>query len=440
MKKKIAVLLFAAVLVLGICLTPVRSEAQASSSGASYFTPEKMEETLVGFIGSGEDSRVNRTSFTDFEKNALNWLAGEMQTLSADGDEQVFIVDKKNFNYMDKYTSSNLEVRYGSDGTDKTRKQVVIGANYDNVYGDIGSARGTGGAGALMNATGVSVVLELAEYLRRERPVYAFDVVLVFFGASEPGLIGSREYVTNQMTAQQRNNTLLMVNIQRVGGDHMYIYSDEVKTLHNEMLFETAEELGTEFRRQPKFTPYMSAESIDGIPYTTWGMIGDQAGFMSSGINTANIFGGNLESLNMSNAETQGGNISYTASDNVETLKNRYPDYKIAMADIASLVVSTLNRQDFADVCMRSQSEKYDYAWLTKPVIVSIILVGVMALAGVALILTVKRFEKKYPFKPIVKRLRIAVFGMDYETQTDEDIFVDVKPNDPRGGNPFDGY
>ena len=64
-----------------------------------------------------------------------------------------------------------------------------------------------------------------------------------------------------------------------------------------------------------------------------------------------------------------------------------------------------------------------------------IVLFIVIALC-ILLIVLVKHFEKKYPFVPIVRKMKIAVFGMEYENKTDGDIFVDIK----RPKNPFDGY
>lgn len=434
MKKRLCLAAAACLLlVVGLSFVPFQTRARAAGA-ASFFTPDAMERALTEFLGEGSDSRVDRTSFTDAEKTAGNWLNARLTQLSEAAGGGL-TVGKHAFSYSEQYNSYNIDARY--KGADSTR-QVILGANYDNLYGDIGNLKGNKAAGALQNATGVAVLLEIARYLVTQRPEYPFDVVLVFFGASEPGLIGSREYV-NKMTADARLNTLLMANIQRVGGDHLYVYDDEVKTMHGQLLLDAAAANGAEFRRQPASTPYIAAETVQGIPYTTWGMLGDQAGFMSSGINTVNIFGGRLGSLNLSNAETIGGGISYTSKDNLEMLKSRYPAYKQQMADIASMLTSALAREDFTSVCLASPIEKYNYTWLTKPVYVSIILVGVMALLGVALILIVKHFEKKYPYIPIKKSLKIAVFGMDYEQQNGNDIFVDIKPND-RPNNPFDGY
>ena len=417
-------------LTLVLCLGVVRPNRQAHAATADgFFTAAAMEQALTEFLGSGADNRIDRTSFSDAEKTAANWLNAKLTEYDS------LHVEKSAFTYAEKYNSYNIEARYtGAD----SRYQVIIGANYDNMYENVGNLKGNKGAGALQNATGVSVLLEIARYLQETKPVYPFDVVLVFFGASEPGLIGSRDYV-NKMTTDSRLNTLLMANVQRVGGDRLYVYDDEVKTLHGKLLLDTASERGLSFRRQPTSVPYIAAETVQGIPYTTWGMLGDQAGFMSSGINTVNVFGGHIGSFNLNNAETLGGNISYTAKDNLDTLKSRYPDYSRQMADIADMLTATIAREDFTDTCLRSPTEKYDYTWLTKPVYVSIILVGMMILAGVALILLVKHFEKKYPFVPVHKKLKIAVFGIDYEDKDTNDIFVDVKPTG-RSNNPFDGY
>lgn len=404
------------------------------ASDASFFTAEAMEQTLTEFLGTGNDTRTDRTSFTEAEAKAGDWLRVKLDGM--DG----LTVNKTDVKYDETHTSFNIEARFkGTDG----KQQVIVGANYDNLYKDIGNIKGFGSAGALQNATGVATVLELARYLTEVKPQYPFDVVLVFFGASEPGLYGSRDYV-NGMTAERRDGTLLMANVQRIGGDELYIYDNEVKTPHGNMLFDTAAAHGLSFKRQPTSVPYIASETVHGVPYTTWGMLGDQASFQSNGINCVNIFGGHLGGLSLGNAETVGNNISYTKNDNLDTLQSRYPDYSRKMADVATLLVETFEREDFAATCAASAASTYNYKWLTKPVYVSIILVGIMVIAGVVLILLVKHFEKKYPYTPTRKTLKIAVFGMEYEDPSDTDVFVDVKPHDNpferHNNNPFDGY
>ncbi|HZK01504.1 MAG TPA: M28 family peptidase [Anaerovoracaceae bacterium] len=81
---------------------------------------------------------------------------------------------------------------------------VYLTAHYDSV----------GGPGAVDNASGVGVLLELAR-------VYAntdcsADLVFIAFGAEEPGLLGSRDFVSN-LKGNIREDVLAVVNIDTVG-------------------------------------------------------------------------------------------------------------------------------------------------------------------------------------------------------------------------------
>jgi hypothetical protein len=95
-------------------------------------------------------------------------------------------------------------------------EQIVIGAHYDSVRV---------GRGAFDNATGVALLLQLADALRDEKTPYT--LVFVAFGAEEAGLKGSATYVS-EMSAQARTDTVLMINLDAVAtGDRLYCYSSK---------------------------------------------------------------------------------------------------------------------------------------------------------------------------------------------------------------------
>jgi Zn-dependent M28 family amino/carboxypeptidase len=93
---------------------------------------------------------------------------------------------------------------------------IMIGAHYDSV---------TVGHGADDNASGVAVLLELAETLRDTPTPYTLRFVA--FGAEEVGPLGSDAYV-EQLSREERRNTIAMINLDSViAGDHLYVYSLE---------------------------------------------------------------------------------------------------------------------------------------------------------------------------------------------------------------------
>ncbi len=95
-------------------------------------------------------------------------------------------------------------------------EQIVIGAHYDSV---------SAGRGAFDNATGVALMMQLADALRDASTPYT--LVFVAFGAEEVGLRGSAHYVA-EMSDQTKAETVLMINFDSVAtGDRLYCYSSK---------------------------------------------------------------------------------------------------------------------------------------------------------------------------------------------------------------------
>ena len=91
----------------------------------------------------------------------------------------------------------------------KPAGDIILSAHIDSA----------GTPGAQDNASGVAVLLELAEHLSRlDLP---FRLKFVFFGAEEVGLVGSRAYLEQHQTDLQRCQ--LLFNLDSVGGKEIYI-------------------------------------------------------------------------------------------------------------------------------------------------------------------------------------------------------------------------
>jgi hypothetical protein len=97
---------------------------------------------------------------------------------------------------------------------------VIVGAHYDSVPGNVGVG---GGLGADDNASGVAVMLEVAERIARYKQEY--DLVFVAFGAEEAGLHGSFHYVDN-MSEPDIDRAIAMINFDSlIVGDKLYIHA-----------------------------------------------------------------------------------------------------------------------------------------------------------------------------------------------------------------------
>jgi len=110
---------------------------------------------------------------------------------------------------------------------------VIVGAHYDSFPADTGVG---GGLGADDNASGVAVMLEVAERIARYNQEY--DLVFVAFGAEEAGLRGSFHYVES-MSAPDIARAIAMINFDSLSvGDKLYIHagSNEKTWARDEML------------------------------------------------------------------------------------------------------------------------------------------------------------------------------------------------------------
>ena len=120
------------------------------------------------------------------------------------------------FRAIDDYGHRTRSVNVVAVKTGRSAREIVVGAHYDSVKD---------GRGADDNASGVAVMLEVAELLKDETTPYT--IRFVAFGAEEVGMLGSNAYVS-QMSKADRANTVAMVNLDSVmAGDIAYIYSDE---------------------------------------------------------------------------------------------------------------------------------------------------------------------------------------------------------------------
>lgn len=450
MKKKLCIvcsLLALAVLCCSFTFTAFAETGETGSSATHNFTSGDMKRELSDFVGgvSGKD-RMDRTSFSAGEAAAAQYLSQVMGGLTAwETQSNPFTYQPYSAKPEELYASQNIVSVYKSPASGG--KAVILGANYDNQYGDFKTSShtvltATASSGAYMNGTGVATLLQLARAIDEQRPALDFDVYVVFFGAGEMGHFGAEKFVESYMSAALLENTLLMVNLQRIGGDHTYIYSDEVKTDHNEYLFSKVNELGLDFSRVPTTLPLMPADYLEGMQYVHMGMIGANKAFADRNVPYANIFGGTFDTLQLGLDDTKGQkSVIYTENDNVQYLNDKLSSYSYKMAETAELLFASLVSPDFVSAVENTKQNVYDYDWLMHPWIASVIMIGIILLSGLALVLVVKHLEKKYPYKPTVKRLKIAVFGMEYEEKNDSDIFLDIKPNaHSNDRNPFDGY
>ena len=164
-------------------------------------------------------------------------------------------------------------------------QEIIVGAHYDSPQE---------GTGADDNASGVGVLLEVAQRIRNISTPYTIRFIL--FGAEEIGLEGSK-YYAGQMEEADIQNTIAMINLDAlIAGDVAYVYGNAGKTgdLRDRALEYARErnlDLQTQPGTKPEYPPGTTGDFSDhapfkalGIPYayfesTNW-MLGDQDGYI----------------------------------------------------------------------------------------------------------------------------------------------------------------
>ena len=110
-----------------------------------------------------------------------------------------------------KYGSANIMGKVGNNRS--SSKEILITAHFDTYRKN--------NPGASDNASGVGVVLELARYFKRIEGELNCTVKFVCFGGEEIGIIGSRNYLYDNVNSLKQCE--LLFNIDDVGGNGLVL-------------------------------------------------------------------------------------------------------------------------------------------------------------------------------------------------------------------------
>jgi Zn-dependent M28 family amino/carboxypeptidase len=289
---------------------PTIEATQLPAQQLSTITPRPNELPAAGEIALLHVDAISngigaRPAGSEQEAQTLQYIISVFEKLRIPSQVQPFTVTVDG----NMIQSANvMAVKYGASG-----QEIIVGAHYDSVKV---------GQGADDNASGVSVVLEVAERLRDQETPYTVRFIL--FGAEELGLEGSKYYVS-QMTEEQKQNTLAMINLDSVSaGDFAYVYGDagERGAIRNWTL---------EFAKNNKLTLQTQPGENLKYPAGTAGDWSDHAAFKAAGIPYTS-----LEATNWTLGDKDGytqvdpqygeaGKIWHTSYDTLEYINTTFP-------------------------------------------------------------------------------------------------------------------
>jgi hypothetical protein len=284
--------------------TPLQSTPQITR------TPVPVEGSAPGEIAfshvtSIADGIGPRPTGTETESQAAQYILNTLRGFGYAPDLQPFTATEK----FGVVQSANIvAVKQGL-----SPQEIIVGAHYDSVQV---------GTGADDNASGVGVLLEVAQRIKDISTPYTIRFIL--FGAEEIGLEGSK-YYASRMKEEEIQNTIAMINLDSlIAGDIPYVYGDAGDAgVIRDWTLKFAEEHDLDLQTQPgtlpEYPPGTTGDFSDhapfkalGIPYTyfestNW-MLGDKDGYVQ-----------------VSPEYGENGKIWHTQYDTIEYIDTTFP-------------------------------------------------------------------------------------------------------------------
>lgn len=162
---------------------------------------------------------------------------------------------------------------------------VIFGAHYDNIY-----SPSTNGYGD--NLSGVAALLQTLQKTKLTN--YNYNAWFVLFGAEEVGAKGSEHFVKT-LTAQERANIFMFINLDSVGlGDELFYSNGGSKTEYLRFAQKVNYDLGNRFSA---YTPNLVYPSVGSQSVSSLLMQSDMRPFLQNGINAITLFAGSKTPL-----------------------------------------------------------------------------------------------------------------------------------------------
>lgn len=318
------------------------------------------------------------------EELAIEYIKNKLQTYGYEAFYEDGYIDEFEFIYgfSSKIIGYNVA---GIKRNNSSDKYVIIGAHYDTVNGS-GSFEGV-----YDNASGIIAMLNIAKNLSAVSLPY--NIVFVSFGAEEYGTIGSQYFV--QSMNIKAENILLYVNLDSIGcGDEMYIYADEVSTIHEDYIYSLAQQYSQNFEKEsinlpPDIKNVNYSYGYGNYDYNHMGLSSDNVSFLSQGINSIFFFSGKWKNGTIGIQESSvNDNIYHTSGDNIENVLVKYPQFPNRIALVCDVATNMLLQENFASIMEESYKSKASYMFFTNKTYPMIFLcvVGVIGLIVINLI------------------------------------------------------
>ena len=257
---------FAAILTIFLAVVALQYPALANQSGLQI--PDQITGDIaydhVYFLAEKLGARVTGT---DPELDARDYIMNKFLDMGYDVEIQPFTFERRG----EEYESANIIAT--KEG--KIDQSVIVGAHYDSVEERGCDEIGEVSNGAGDNASGVGVMLEVAEVLANYKT--HGTIKFIAFGAEEMGLRGSR-YYAEQMSEKEIADTVTMIDLDSVGaGDFFYVYSglDDNPGWARDLALRIGQRMGYDLRTSPEseyFEYGTTGDWSDHVPFRLLGI------------------------------------------------------------------------------------------------------------------------------------------------------------------------
>jgi len=152
-----------------------------------------------------------RPASTEHEQEAGAWIHDKLSSFGYEVQVQPFTYKIRN--------KAKASTNYIVEKQGLSDKVIVLAAHYDSTGDDHGSL------GATDNGAGLAAATAIAEALQNKESI-PYTVRIIFVGAEENGLNGSKYYVKNAAESGKLDDVIAMINYDTVGGgDIVYVHS-----------------------------------------------------------------------------------------------------------------------------------------------------------------------------------------------------------------------
>lgn len=336
MMKKFAIILILAIVSISLFSFTLTANAQTETDFEAYELYERFSKDYrqrsPGSTGENESALFIANKLTEFgysAKDGQSEAINLLQTFS--GEMLVEDISTLNVERI-PFTSSNV-VAFKRCGKENA-KLLVLGCSYGNIYGFDESKS----EGAYESSTAVATLLNIASKLSRTENL-DFDLAFVFFGAEYINFAGSDNFLK-----ENKQQILGYIDVDSIGGgEDLYVYYDDVKTAHGELIDSIISKFDFDVKGAPFNKGIYSLDAeIVSRPYLHEGLASSNVMFMEKGIPSVHLFGSNWAEFCGGESATK-ADIIGTDNDTFEYMDEHYGrEFISGRLNLATEVVRTV--------------------------------------------------------------------------------------------------